>query len=84
MDKKEAYKIVFEDLKQSNLFTGHYDAKNGNEHYMYGISVVMEFIAYGIDDSTGRDFADKFMENMIASEKSVQVREQGGKRRCTR
>ena len=71
MDKKEAYKIVFEDLKQSNLFNGHYDAKNGNANFMYGISTVMEFIAYGIDDSTGRSFADEFTDNMIDSEEKA-------------
>ena len=71
MDKKEAYKIVFEDLKQSNLFNGYYDAKNGNANFMYGISTVMEFIAYEIDDSTGRNFADEFTDNMIASEEKA-------------
>lgn len=72
MDKKEAYKIVFEDLKQQcSVFTGHYDAVHGNEHFMYGVSMVMESIAYRVDDSTGMNFENEFTDNMIESEEKA-------------
>ena len=31
-------------LKEVPMFNGHYDRKNGNEHFIYGINTVMEFI----------------------------------------
>lgn len=68
MTKSDAYKIVLEDLKQVGLFTGHYDAINGNKSFMYGISTVMEEIAYKVDEETGRNFTDWFTGNMIASQ----------------
>lgn len=69
MIKKLAYKIVFNDLKKCGLFMGTYDAKNGNEHFMYGIETIMESIAYAISDETGDKFNTKFLKNMIESEK---------------
>lgn len=68
MNKSEAYKIVFDDLIQCNLFKGIYDAKNGNEHYMYGISAVMEYIAHGVSEECLEKFNEEFIQNMIASE----------------
>lgn len=68
MSIKEAYKIVLEDLKKCNLLCGIYDAKNGNESFMYGISTVMESIAYNAEDE---DFADMFLSNMMKSQSKV-------------
>lgn len=67
------FKIVLDDLKQVELFMGKYDAKNGNEHYMFGISTVMEYIAYKAGDDM---FEDVFMYNMIASEKKAEEMEE--------
>ena len=72
MNKKDAYKIVFDDLKQCELFNGHYNAKNGNEQFMYGISTVMEFIAYRVDHSTGVNFEDDFLKNMSDSREKAE------------
>lgn len=55
------YKIVLEDLKQVSLFTGKYDAKNGNEHFMFGILTVMEYIA---DKAGHKEYTDMFIDNM--------------------
>lgn len=71
MTKQEAYKIVFEDLIKNRMFCGYYDAKNGNEHFMYGIETVMETIAYQISDKTVDLFNDLFYENMEKSEKEI-------------
>ena len=69
MNKKEAYKIVFNDLKNCNLFKGIYNAKNGNKHFMNGIGCVMENISYnaGFDN-----FGNIFIENLIKSEKQLE------------
>lgn len=71
MTKRDAYKIVYDDLCKCNMFTGIYDAKNGNEHYMFGIGTVMEAIATGVDEETWEDFLDIFYHNMGESEKKV-------------
>ena len=44
---KDAYRIVFNDMMNSEcgLLVGKYDAKNGDEKFMHGIDVVMEWIA---------------------------------------
>ena len=68
MNKKEAFQIVLTELTKNNLFKGIYDAKNGNENFMYGICTVMEAIAYSIDDKTGDSFSELFMNNIIKSE----------------
>lgn len=61
-----AFKIVLEELKKINLFVGIYDAKNGNENFMYGISCVMECIANKAGDE---EFSDLFLNNMCESER---------------
>ena len=78
MDKRLAYLTVFEDLINVPLFKGIYDAKNGKESYMHGIDVVMEFIAYNIDNSLGDTFSDIFIDNLIASEERAERRKLNG------
>ena len=43
---QNAYRIVFNDMMNSGcgLLVGKYDAKNGNEKYMFGVDTVMECI----------------------------------------
>ena len=66
---RNAAKIVFDKLKECNLFCGIYDARNGKESYMYGICCVMEVIAtYAGDDG----FGGEFIKNMIQSEEKVE------------
>lgn len=68
MDLKQAYQMVFNDLRECRMFQGHYDAVNGSPHFMYGIETVMEVIAYR---AYGDDFAEKvfneFCDNMLRS-----------------
>ena len=45
MNKKEAYLTVYEDLIKCPLYVGIYDATNGNEHFIYGISSIMDYIS---------------------------------------
>lgn len=70
---QDAYRIVFNDILNSEcgLMVGTYDAKNGDEKFMHGISTVMEWIAYRVSDADGDAFSDLFIKNMIASEQKA-------------
>lgn len=49
MTRREAYKIVLEDMMggdASSLFKGDFDAVNGSKDFMYGICTVMENLAF--------------------------------------
>lgn len=68
MDLKQAYQMVFNDLRECRMFQGHYDAVNGSSHFMAGIETVMEVIAYrAYDDNSAEDFAYEFANNMRKS-----------------
>ena len=71
MNKKEAFKIVFNELTKNNLFIGNYDARHGNNHFMYGIETVMDAIAANISDEFYDNFDDTFVKNMIKSEEKA-------------
>lgn len=68
MNKKEAFKIVLNELKQNPLCNGIYDVRHGNEHFMYGVATIMEAIAARISDEEYEKFNDEFMKNMVISE----------------
>ena len=68
---KEAYKLVFEDLKKCGMFVGKYDARNGDIHFMNGIYTVMETIAYTISEEIGEEYSNLFSENIQASEEAA-------------
>ena len=71
---QEAYRIVFNDMMNRgvSMFVGTYDAKNGSEQFMYGVSTVMDWIAYNVNTETGDHFSDLFTKNMIISEQKAQ------------
>jgi hypothetical protein len=69
--KAHAYKIVFDDLCRVGLFVGKYDAVHGDEHFMYGINTVMEFVAHGVSDECLDEFSDRFNVNMLKSQEAV-------------
>lgn len=68
-EKKIVKKVVEDLMGQSGLFRGDYDAKNGNEHFMYGISTLLEYIAYSVDENFGNEVENIFIKNMVKSEK---------------
>lgn len=74
MSKSEAYQIVLEDLEKSPLLCGVYDARHGNEHFMYGIATVMEIIASGVSEERYTQFSSMFSNNMAASEERAENR----------
>lgn len=71
LESVNPYKIVYDHLMQCNMCKGIYDAKNGNEHFMYGISLVMELIANKIGDETCEEFSDMFFDNMEESRRKA-------------
>jgi hypothetical protein len=80
MKLQEAYKMVYEDMIRSEggLLVGSYDAVNGKKQFMYGISTVMEWIAYHVSEEEGDAFSDVFIKNMLDSEKKALTK----RRRC--
>lgn len=70
---QDAYRIVFNDMMNSEcgLLVGKYDAKNGNEKYMFGVDTVMEWIAYKVSEAQGDDFSELFTKNMVESQKKA-------------
>lgn len=70
---KDAYRIVLNDMMNSGcgLLVGKYDAKNGDEKFMYGIDVVMEWIAYRASEKQSEEFSAMFFDNMIESQEKV-------------
>ena len=66
-DRTEAFKIVYDELvnrSNINLFKGKFDAVNGSETYMYGIGLVLEWIAYQVSEETYDQFLDLFYNNL--------------------
>ena len=72
MELKKAYQMVFNDLRENRMFQGHYDAINGNSHFISGIETVMEVIAYrAYDDDFAEKFSNEFCDNMLRSRENV-------------
>ena len=72
MELKKAYQMVFNDLRECPMFQGHYDAFNGNPHFMHGIETVMEVIACrAYDDDFAEKFSNEFSDNMLRSRENV-------------
>lgn len=69
IEEKEVLKKAIEEMKECGLLVGKYDALNGNQTFMYGISTVMECFAYGVSDEYGEEFSNLFLKNMSESKK---------------
>lgn len=75
MNDKEAFKTVYDKLIEgSNLFQGVYDAKNGSEEFMHGISTVLEYIAQQVSEDERAQHEDMFTKNMIESKDLARTR----------
>lgn len=67
-EQKAVVKEVFEEMiSDIGMFRGRYDAKNGGEHFMLGISTPLTYLAYTIDEEYGERFETIFMNNMRES-----------------
>ena len=65
--KAVAKEFFFQMISDVDMFRGHYDAKNGDEHFMFGISIPLNYLAYAIDEEYGERFDSMFMKNMCES-----------------
>lgn len=67
MNIDKAYEMVYEDMlsRGPNLFFGTYDAVNGNKKFMYGVNLVMEYIATRADSLD--EYDEIFTTNMERS-----------------
>ena len=70
MAKEEIRKLVSK-MMECPMFRGEYDAKNGSEYFMYGISTVMEYLARLVDDTFYQEVSDVFTHNMVKSQEKV-------------
>ena len=71
MNKEEIRQLVLK-MMECPMFRGEYDAKNGSESFMYGISTVMEYLASCVDDTFCQNVSDGFTRNMVKSQEKVQ------------
>jgi hypothetical protein len=68
MTTQEAFMLVYKQLMQNPMYRGSYDARNGDEDFMYGIASVMESIAYYAGgDSLVAEFNTYWSANMDSS-----------------
>ena len=68
-EKMIVKKIIETIMEDNGLFAGNYDAINGNLEFMYGISSLLEYLAYSVDENFGNDVEDVFVKNILKSEK---------------
>ena len=71
MNKEEIRQLVSK-MMECPMFRGEYDAKHGNESFMYGIATVIEYLASLADDTFCQEISDTFNHNMIKSQEKVQ------------
>ena len=61
-------KRIFNKMRDVELFFGKYDATNGSKQFMYGISAVMEYLAYEVSEEFYEEYQEEFLKNL---EKSI-------------
>ena len=71
MAKEEIRQLVLE-MMECPMFRGEYDAKDGNESFMYGITTVIEYLASLVDDTFCQEVSDTFTHNMAKSQDKIQ------------
>ena len=70
MNKKEIRQLVSK-MMECPMFRGEYDAKHGNESFMYGIATVIEYLASLADDTFCQEISDTFNHNMVKSQEKI-------------
>lgn len=66
---RKAYQMVLDDMvaKGPGMFVGTYDALHGDKHFMYGVNMVMEYLAF--EAGVYENFSTLFLDNMGKSER---------------
>lgn len=70
-EEKQTIQKVVEHMSECGLFCGRYDATNGSKKFMYGVSTVMEYLAYLVSEEFGEQIDSEFLKNMKKSEESA-------------
>ena len=70
MNKEEIRQLVLK-MMECPMFRGEYDAKHGNESFMYGIATVIEYLASLADDTFCQEISDTFNHNMVKSQEKI-------------
>ena len=70
MNKEEIRQLVSK-MMECPMFRGEYDAKHGNESFMYGIATVIEYLASLADDTFCQEISDTFNHNMVKSQEKI-------------
>ena len=69
-NEKQIMRNVIETIMQNGgLFAGNYDAVNGNPEFMYGISALLRYLAYAVNENFGNKVENEFVKNMLKSKK---------------
>jgi hypothetical protein len=55
------------EMMECPMFRGEYDAKHGEESFMYGIATVMEYLAAKVGEDFYQEVSDIFAKNMVKS-----------------
>lgn len=63
-EKEVLKKIITESMEDCSLLRGCYDKKNGSVHFMYGVSSVMEYFAYSVNENFGDTISQIIDKNM--------------------
>ena len=66
-EEKVVLNNIINELKKIPMFIGKYDAKHGNENFMYGISSVMGCLGFMVSDECGYALENEFLNNMVKS-----------------
>ena len=68
-EKQTIRKVIETIMENGGLLAGNYDAVNGGPSFMYGISTLLEYLAYSVEDNFGDEVRETFIKNMLKSEK---------------
>ena len=64
-------KAIIEKIQENELFTGIYDAENGNDSFMYGILTALCAVATLQSEEYANEVEMEFFKNMSDSEERV-------------
>jgi hypothetical protein len=63
-EKEVLKKIITESMEDCGILRGCSDRKNGNRLFMYGVTTVMEYFAYSVDENFGDTVSQIIDKNM--------------------
>lgn len=75
MANMNSFLEVYKELSECPMFMGRFDAKNGDDDFMYGIATVMEYIACKASDETLLEFQNTFFKNFEKSVDNAKIKQ---------